>query len=471
MNRLNLGLAHAHILAYANDTDAFVPELWANESLIILEENMVMASLVHRDFEDLVQNFGDIVNTRRPAEFVAKRKTNDDTVTIQDATATNVQVPLDQHFHTSFIIKDGEESKSFKDLVTEFLRPAMISIARAVDLVISGQVYQFLTNVAGTLGSAATKADLLGVREVMNRNKVLDRPRNLVLTPDAESDLLAIEAFVEADKVGDDGTALREASLGRKFGFDIFMAQNQPEVQVGNTLVAGMLVNNVAGYAKGDTVLTVDGAIAAADSAIGLWITVEGDDIPQQITAIVGDPVTSITISPGLDKAVADNAPVTIYVPGAVNLAAGYAIGFSKEIVVDGFVGNEVQVGQLVRFGDGSVTDDYAVIDVNVLAGDTIGITLDRPLAVALLDNAEVNIGPAGSYSFAFHRNALALVIRPLAAPKAGAGALSSVASHNGVAIRVVITYDGDKQGHLVTLDLLCGVAILDTNLGAVMVS
>jgi hypothetical protein len=31
-------------------TDACVPEFWAQESLNILEENMVMAPIVHRDF-------------------------------------------------------------------------------------------------------------------------------------------------------------------------------------------------------------------------------------------------------------------------------------------------------------------------------------------------------------------------------------------------------------------------------------
>lgn len=33
---------------YNNDVDAYVPEFWANESLAILEESMVMAQLVHR---------------------------------------------------------------------------------------------------------------------------------------------------------------------------------------------------------------------------------------------------------------------------------------------------------------------------------------------------------------------------------------------------------------------------------------
>ena len=94
----------------ANSLDAFVPEIWANESVLILLENMVASSLIHRDFENELARFGDIVNTRKPAEFTAKRKDVNDNVTIQDASATNIQVPLNQHLHTSFLIRDGEES-------------------------------------------------------------------------------------------------------------------------------------------------------------------------------------------------------------------------------------------------------------------------------------------------------------------------------------------------------------------------
>lgn len=33
---------------YDNSISAFIPQFWANESLAILEENMVMGNLVHR---------------------------------------------------------------------------------------------------------------------------------------------------------------------------------------------------------------------------------------------------------------------------------------------------------------------------------------------------------------------------------------------------------------------------------------
>lgn len=452
------------MLAYANALDAFVPELWANESLMILEENMVVAALIHRDFQPLVANFGDVVNTRKPADFTVKRKTDADSVTIQDASAANVAVKLNQHLHTSFLLKDGEESKSFKELVEEFLRPAMISISRGVDLIVSGQVFQYLANNAGTLNSSAVKKDVIDTRKVMNDNKVIERPRNLVLSSQAEADLLNVENFTDANRVGDDGTAMREASLGRKFGFDMFMAQNISEV-TDPALVTGTLINAAAGFTVGTTVLVVDGATAAADIPDGSWLTIAGDEIPQRVTATAGDPVTGITISPGLRRAVIDDAAITVIDEGEVNLAAGFALDFAKEIIVDGFGVGDLQVGQLVAFG--VQTQVYSVIEVN----GVIGITLDRPLELAIADDDNVYIGPAGSYNFAFHRNALSLVIRPLAMPRPGAGAIASVQSHNQIAMRVVITYDGDKQGHLVTLDLLLGVKVLDVALGAVMFS
>ncbi len=35
------------LASFANDNDALIPELWARESIAVLEENMVMAMLIH----------------------------------------------------------------------------------------------------------------------------------------------------------------------------------------------------------------------------------------------------------------------------------------------------------------------------------------------------------------------------------------------------------------------------------------
>lgn len=459
--RLNYLKAKPASTFYDNDLEALIPELWANESLAILEENMVASMLVHRDFEDEVAQFGDTVNTRRPGEFKAKRKGVNDDVTIQDANSTNVAVKLDQHIHTSFLIRDGEESKAFKDLVIEYLDPAVLSIAQAVDKVVLGQFPHFLGNATGTLGDlsgANAKGRILDTRNVMNINKAHVQGRNMLWSPNGETAALNTEIFLTADKVGDEGTALREASLGRKLGFDHYMAQNMSDTSDPDVAATGA-IDSVTGYLAGASVLAVDGFSAAIPN--NSWISVGGSPL-RVVSTVGGATPTSITVaSPGLTVAVADDAVVTSY--GGTLANGTFPSGYSKGIAVDGFTVPPA-VGQFLTIGDSPLSAKYTIIEV-----DGSEITLDRPLEVAIADDEAINIGPGGSYNLAIHKNALSLVTRPLAPPAAGAGALSAVVNFNGLAMRAVITYNGTKQGHLVTLDMLCGVKVLDENLGAVL--
>lgn len=453
--------------------DAYIPEMWANESIAILEENMVIGNLVHRDFEPIIASYGDVVNTRKPGEFVAKRKTTADNVSVQTPTATSVPVVLNQHLHCSFLVKDGDQSKSFKDLVLEYLHPGMLSIARAVDQITSAQVYQFLPYSAGQLNQLSpTNAEqfLVNTRTVQNVNKAYVQDRNLVLGVQSEGQLLQDKTFLQAYSVGDDGTALREASLGRKFGYDIFMAQNTPYVTTTTDTVTGA-VNNGAGYPAGTKTFTVDGLSAAITA--GTWFTLGadgsglgGDFTPLQVSSTVGGATpTSIVAKQAILTAVKDNAVVTLYGSGTVNFGGGYAQGWLKEITYTGFT-IDPQVGQGVSFN--TSTTVYGIIAV-----DTVNktIVLDRPLEESAgIANADtVNLLPAGSYNLAFHKNAISLVTRPLALPMQGTGARAGIANFNGLSMRVVMTYDGNKQGTLVTLDTLIGIKVLDQKLGAIM--
>jgi len=379
-------------------------------------------------------------------------------------------VPLNQHLHTSFLVRDGEESKGFQNLRQNLLTPAMLSLAQMVDEVVLAQVYQFLPNAVGQLGVTPTKESVIAVRNKMNQNKVPMAGRNLIISPQTEADLLAIDSWVTADKVGDEGSALREGSLGRKYGVLHWMSQNTPSIGTMASALTDLAVNNAGGYAAGTTTLTIDGRVGGTSIQQGSWITIAGDGHPQRVTASVGAGTpTSITITPGLFNAVVDNAAIVEYVPGQINLVAGYAAGYAKSIVIDGFA-TALQSGQLLSIAPAAATGAEAVYGA-LSTPTTTGMVLGRPLAVAAPDDDYVAPGPAGSYNFGFHRNAMALVTRPLAAPAAGTGALSFVASFNGLSMRVTITYNGEKQGHLVTCDLLCGVQVLDQSLGAVMLA
>jgi hypothetical protein len=457
---------------YANDNDALIPDVWAKFSLAILESQMVAARLVHRDFENELASFGDVVNTRRPVGFTAKRKVDGDTVTVQDARTTNIAVPLDQHLHVSFLIKDGEESKSMQSLIDFHLIPAMTAMAEQLDRIVLGQTPRFLFDAgqAGThagMTSSNAKDYILELGQRLDESKAPSAGRQLIVPPTMKTKILTNSVFSEADKRGDSGTALREASMGRILGFDTYSCQNMASV-ASTDVATGFLVNNVAGYVKGDSTMVVDGGTGIITN--GMWFRVAGELKMHQVTAhseTLGN-TTSITFDPPLYGPVADNAAITLGDPGAVNLVAGYAAGWSKDIVVDGFTVFP-KVGQALSFATSTGKDEvYTVIAASSADGT---ILLDRPLKTALADNAAINVVPtvASDMALGFTRNSIALVCRPLKLPRAGAGALAGSASHNGFSMRAVITYDGDKQGHLVTLDCLLGIQVLDENCGAVL--
>ena len=452
------------ITLHANDNDALIPEHWAAESMAILEENMVVAHLCHRDFEDEIAEYGDVVHTRKPSEFTAKRKIDSESVTTQDAVSTDILVPLDQHLHTSFVIKDGEASKSFKYLTDFYLGPAILSIAQQIDRIISGQALRWWYDGAvGQIGQAPTSTTLmLDTRNALNKLKAPVANRNLILTPDNETDFLKIEAFTSAEKVGDSGTALREASLGRKLGFNCFMAQNQPIGVVPTGGSASSLDDLNGTVAKGSNTFVTTTDMSATWVA-GTVLNVGGDI--QVVTAVT---TVTLTCWPGARWAHADAEVVEGHFHAKTT--AAFAVGWHKDITYDTITGFSVGQPLLISAETAISTeahvlasDIYTVIE----AVDSGTFVLDRPLDVALVDNSQIMPLPVGNYNFAFTKNAMALVTRPLALPPTNERA--AVVNYRGLSIRVVMTYDGAAQGTRVTVDLLCGVAQLDASLGQLM--
>lgn len=455
------------IPVFDNSIDALIPERWAQEALMVLEAQTVGLNFVYRDFDEEVAQAGDVVNAHRPGTFSMKRKWHNDDVVVQAATATNVPVYLNQHLYTSFLIRDGEEALSFKKLRNMYLIPALNSIVQGIDVMILSQAYKFLGNSVGKLGTALTKQSIVDVETKFNTLKVPQGARYGLITPQQKGELSMVAEFTSAEKIGDQGTAVRTGSLGLLLGTQWVMAQNAPAIAAGNSTYATALT---ADEAVGSTTLNVTAFTTEHDLHLGGWLTVAGDMTPQKITALNATAET-LTISPGLKYACASGAAVTIYVPGNINLGAGYAQDWLKPIVIDGFTVTP-QTGQLISVGPivGGTHGAWNVDQYSALEASTTSMLLDVPLDAAKVDNGVVGIGPAGQYGLCLHPEAIALVSRPLPLPITN-GADAFVANYNDLSIRVVITYNGTSQGHLVTVDMLCGIKVLNTSLGICLMS
>ena len=282
---------------FNNALDAYTPQMWANESLMVLSENLVSAALVYKDFSPYVSEHGDTVNTRRPAKFTAIRKDVNDSVTNQDANATNVPVVLNQMPHVSFLIRDKQATLAFKDLVTEFLHPAMLAMAKIVEQSIIGQFTAFLGNQYGQIGgltSTTVRQYMLGARQIMNQNLCPETGRNMLWTSVSETAALSTDLFTAAYAVGDSGEALKNADLGKKFGFQNYMSQLVSNVATSATnLVAGTGVTGTAA-ALGATSVPVSGLTAAIPS--GSWISIDGR--PYRVVSSTGGATPSAVTIP-----------------------------------------------------------------------------------------------------------------------------------------------------------------------------
>lgn len=126
------------------------PSIIAKEALMVLENNLVLAGLVHRDYSDEFARVGDTITIRKPATFVAKEFTS--SIDVQEATEDSVQVQLNKHLDVSFAVTSKELSLSIQDFSEQLIQPAMRAIAQKIDELIAGLYVDipYIVDVSGT---------------------------------------------------------------------------------------------------------------------------------------------------------------------------------------------------------------------------------------------------------------------------------------------------------------------------------
>ena len=200
-------------------------DMIAKEALMILRNNAVMAGLVHRDYsKDYVAGVGDTITIRKPATFTVKDFVEETGITVQDATEEKQTVKMDKFYDVSFAVTSKDLTMNISDFSAQLLVPAMMAFRDKIDAEII-KVAEGATHKVTHAEGLIAPADVIAVRKLLNDGATPLSMRSLVVGTQAEADLLSSELFVSAEKVGDT-EGLKEASLGRKFGFDTYVDQN-----------------------------------------------------------------------------------------------------------------------------------------------------------------------------------------------------------------------------------------------------
>lgn len=201
------------------------PSVIAKEALMVLRNNAVMANLVYRDYSDEFAAIGDTITIRKPATFKANEYAG--SIEVQDATESGVKVIMNKLLDVSFAVTSKEMSLDIADFSSQLLVPAMQAFADKID----SSILALESGITNRVNSTNAKSDIIAARKYLTTAAAPLADRRYVYNSDTEADLLSTDLFVNASAVGDDGTALKEASLGRKFGMDFYVDQNIPAAE------------------------------------------------------------------------------------------------------------------------------------------------------------------------------------------------------------------------------------------------
>lgn len=410
------------------------PDMIAMESLLQLENNLVLANKVYRDYEsELVgTKIGESIRVRRPVQFVSN---TGPTLVNQDVEEAYTTMSITGDEHVAFKFTARDLSMSIDKFSERYITPAMVTLANKIDS--DGfALYKELFHTAGTPGTTPNSYDSVSNASVLMDEVAVpdDGNRCLITDPNAAAKIAGsipgLQTMADPKAVG----AFERNTVGMISTFNHYKSQNIKRHTVG-ALGGTPLVNGAS-----------QNVTYAAATANGVY---------QQ--SLVTD---------GWSNSVSDllKAGDTFTIAG-VNSVNPVAQGSSKQ-----------DTGRLQSFtvladvdSDGSGNATLTISPAIITSGPYQTVT------AAPADNAAITItsGSAGtSYpqNMAIHKNCLGFAMAKLQDYPAGAqrnaGVAMSQKSRNGFTVNLFQQFDITNRQEVWRLDVLYAWKTLDARLG-----
>ncbi len=202
------------------------PQIVANEALMVLENNLVAADLVHKDYSKEFAHVGDTITIRKPAKFSAKNFVGE--TVDQNVNEGSVKVTLDHFRDVTVPVTSKEMTLDIKSFSEQIISPAVQAISQAID---SDIIAEGIANAGNTVSGTANATDL---KDIANIAKAFDlkgvpiQQRRLLVNPTHKYRYLTTENLSKVAYAGN-SDALRSAELGAIYGLDTYMSQNAPD--------------------------------------------------------------------------------------------------------------------------------------------------------------------------------------------------------------------------------------------------
>lgn len=403
----------------ANTT--LTPSIVAKTAVRILENELVMAGMVYRGYEDEFDkkvngySVGDTITIRKPTDFTVR---DGAVMSTQDVTEGKTTITVDKQKGVDFAFTSKELTLNIDELAERVIKPAMVQLANQVDLDVMAQ-YKNIPNWVGTPGQTVDSfVDFAKGPTRLDLGAVPQDTRAAVLSPTDYWAMAGSQTALYMQNVAQG--AYRKGRIGEIGGVDTYMSQNVPTHTVGPLGGAPLVNGGAQGVAysavkdTGTQSLITDAwtASAAARVKAGDVFTIAGVFDVNPVTKHTLPHLKMFTVVNDASSDGSGNATLTI----------------SPPIVASG-------------------------------AFQTVSAAPADNAALTFLGTA--NTGYA--QNLMFHKNAFALVVVPLVKPP---GAVDvSRETYKNITARVIPVYDGTNDKSAWRLDILYGVKTIDPRL------
>lgn len=415
-------MGHTHTL--------LTPTMIAKEALRLLKNNLVMGSLVYRDYEAEFPGSpkkGGSVQLRKPVKFKVTKSRVRVTSTITEAYVT---LTVATQAHVSWQFSTVDLTSSIEEYSERYIRPSAAALANQVDADLCA-LYDDVWNQVYESTGYVTPHTFMVMGKAMQRLDEEAAPpddRVVVFNPAAHwsfANALSNWNFKEGGE-----QALRKGFLGRIANAEIYMDQNIKTHTMGNV---GTDTSEQAAASIQIASSAVSGGGLPADTNIGQGMTqvqhILFQGFPHEST--VAMPVGSV---------------FTIAGCYAVNPMSGESTGVLRQFVV------VTAVDATATTAGGAIADVEFQPDM-IHTGPYKTVTTIPAVAakMTILGNSK----KSHPVNLAFHKNAFALVMVPLEKPDGQWGATET---EDGISIRVVKDYGIDADVETIRMDILYGV-------------
>ena len=385
------------------------PAVIAKEAMMQLENNLVMANNVHREYKQEFVRVGDTVSIRRPVKFTV---TDGATLTKQDVEEAKDTIQISQRKHVGWGFTSKDLTLTVEDYSERYIKPAVIVLANQVDTDLCS-LYNDVWNWVGTPDQTVNSfSDLSKAPQRLDEMAVpTDRRKGVLASADTWAMASAQTALYMQDRAKE---AYTKGALGEIANLELFQDQNVQAHTTGT-------------FTTGSTPL-VNGASQNTTYA-------SSGDTNTQSLITDGWAVSTLVLK--------DGDVFTLAGVNAVNPISKVDTGYLQQFA---------SVGGGTSDGLGNLTQTIAPAIITSGPFQTVTAAPANNAMITPLGAEATNF----SQNLVFHRNAFALVTYPLEKPDGVAFAAQE--TEKGLSIRVVKDYDIINDEDVIRLDILYGV-------------